>query len=826
MKQDELELLVQDYLIGKKQTYDNNLFNIQCSSSLENFKLNTAVRLCKNYCKFIKKEVLVNDFLCSLRNYLLIFNTDVFLGEEIDITNNDLGILKDSCGKVYASLDMPQYINSKLIKSAFMQDYKDEKNNTKYFLGTSPFVYNLTHFKKYKSLEQKLGVTGALKTPDGYTTLVSLPTGAGKSLITQVLSYQKNRSLTVVIVPTVSLAIDQVRAAKNNIKSDKNNEIFCYYSGMDKETKNEMNNSIKNETAKLLFISPEALIQNQKFKKLIEEANESRYLKNIVIDEAHIVIEWGTYFRINYQCIEAWRNNLLLYNSEIRTFLLSATFEKSTVKKLKQMFSSEDKWIEVRCDSLRKEPRYSLVQAGSYKEKNHYIIELVKKLPRPLVIYVTSPDKADNVKKLLFDNGFGNVQTFTGRTKNNDRERIIKEWVNNEFDTIIATSAFGVGVDKSDVRTVLHLYVPENPNKYYQELGRGGRDGLPSLSVMCIDTQDDLDSAFNMTDKVMVPEKILGRWSSMLNAPSSKRYKSIYTLDTSIKPNYNEPDYSEDINKTHIQWNMYVILFLRRYRLIKIIAMIFDFETKKYFVSIEIINDDLLKDDATVFQLISEIREKEKKKFMDDFNIMKRSIANSKKMCWSEMFYETYELVSEYCAGCNTHIDIVDFGNNEFPLLKRIINPINKVNFGISELLGSADEALIFTSNDNYSLLNNLISKGVINIVIADEDEIKYMDLILNLEKETQLNIMGMNEYIDLLREEDYFYVSGITAVLYSNDSSKTFCELNSIRKYSNKYICNIHIFENDMYLDRIGKRVSGIINGPQIESYIIERMD
>ncbi|QUF82108.1 ATP-dependent DNA helicase RecQ [Clostridium butyricum] len=826
MKQDELEILVQDYLTGKKEKYDKTLFNIKCSSSLEKFKLNTAVRLCKNCHKFTEKDISLNDFLCSLRNYLLVFNTDVVLKEGIDINNNGFGLLKDSYGKVYASLDMPQYVNSKLIKSAFMKDYKEEKNDSKYFLGTSPYVYSLTRFKKYKSLEQKLGVVGALKTPDGYTTVVSLPTGAGKSLITQVLAYQKERSLTIVLVPTVSLAIDQVRAAKSNIYSYNNNEIFCYYSGMNEEIKNEMINSIKNETAKLLFISPEALIQNQNFKKLIEEANEKRYLKNIVIDEAHIVIEWGAYFRINYQCIEAWRNNLLLYNSEIRTYLLSATFEKSTVKKLKQMFSSEDKCIEVRCDFLRKEPRYSLVQTSSYGEKNNHIIELVKKLPRPLVIYVTSPDKADNVKKLLGDNGFNNIETFTGKTKNNERERIIKEWVNNEFDTIIATSAFGVGVDKSDVRTVLHLYVPENPNKYYQELGRGGRDGLPSLSVMCINTEEDLDSAFKMTDKVMLPEKILGRWESMLNGISSKRYKSIYTLDTSIKPNYNEPDYSEDINITHIQWNMYVILFLRRYGLINITDIIFDFETKKYLISIEIISDELLRDDARAFKIISEIREKEKKKFMDDFKVMKRSISNSKLMCWSEMFYETYELVSEYCSGCNMHDDIVDVQSNHFSLLKRINDPINKISFGISELLGNADEALIFSPNDNYRLLNTLINKGITTIVISDEDEIKYMDLILNLQKETHLNIMGMDEYIDLLKEEDYFYVSGTNAILYGNNPSKIFGELNCIRKYANKNICNIHIFENDIYFDHIGKMASGIINGPQIESYIIERMN
>ncbi len=85
---------------------------------------------------------------------------------------------------------------------------------------------------------------------------------------------------------------------------------------------------------------------------------------------------------------------------------------------------------------------------------------------------------------------------------------------------------------------------------------------------------------------------------------------------------------------------------------------------------------------------------------------------------------------------------------------------------------------------------------------------------------------MGMDEYIDLLKEEDYFYVSGTNAILYGNNPSKIFGELNCIRKYANKNICNIHIFENDIYFDHIGKMASGIINGPQIESYIIERMN
>ena len=174
-----------------------------------------------------------------------------------------------------------------------------------------------------------------------------------------------------------------------------------------------------------------------------------------------------------------------------------------------------------------------------------------------MVVYVMRPNQAEKVKEMAADIGITNVETFTGKTKSDERSRIIEEWSENKFDIIIATSAFGVGVDKSDVRTVLHLYVPDNPNAYYQELGRGGRDGLPCLSVMCVYPEEDLESAFVMTDKVLGSEKILGRWESMLNSHTSTRGIDSYTLDTSVKPNYNSVDYAEDTSTVDQKWNIY-----------------------------------------------------------------------------------------------------------------------------------------------------------------------------------------------------------------------------------------------------------------------------
>ena len=398
-------------------------------SAINYFRYNTVKRLLICFDKYKFGIASKDVFLCSLRNYLLVFQNEISVPEGMISPDNEYGIIKNADGLYYASLEMPNYINSFLVNQAFQRKKvgNDAEKQKEVFYGNNAYIYNLTHYKEFKSLEQKLAVFGALNTPEGYTTLVSLPTGGGKSLITQTMAYQKE-GLTIVIVPTVSLAIDQVRNAKNNIKHNTDNEIFCYYSGIELERKNALRNAIKAEIARLLFISPEALIRNTEFVNMIAEANAKKYLKSLIIDEAHIVIEWGNFFRVDYQFLEPWRKELLVVNSQLRTVLLSATYTKMAVAKLKQMFATTGKWIEVRCDALRREPRYMLVKAKSYSDKRRKMIELVKKLPHPMVVYINSPKEAEEIKKALVSAGLDSLETFTGDTKSDERERIIKDW--------------------------------------------------------------------------------------------------------------------------------------------------------------------------------------------------------------------------------------------------------------------------------------------------------------------------------------------------------------------------------------------------------------
>lgn len=795
-------------------------------TELDRYKFRTAERLNKYWAKYQSGKITKEDFLVSLRNYLLVFQVSIRLPVNITIEDNNVGLRLDSEGLCFATYNFPAYLNESIVSQGFLRSYEAAPVNNRFFLGVSPNIYRLTGFRFFKSIRQKFAVNGVLNMPEGYTTLVSLPTGGGKSLITQTMAYQKQEGLTITIVPTVSLAMDQVRVAYQNIKTAKENEIACYYSGLSQSDKDNIITGIKNQSLRLLFISPEALIKNKRFEAAVYSANEAGYLKNIIIDEAHIVIEWGTFFREDYQCLEPWRNNLIEKNPKLKTVLLSATFEKNTVKMLKSMFSVPEKWIEIRCDALRREPRFTLIEASSWSDKNRKIKELLACLPRPLIVYVTTPDQAKHVQELAAEIGFTNTVTFTGKTTDDKREEIIRDWASSEYDLVIATSAFGVGVDKPDVRTVLHLYVPENSNKYYQELGRGGRDGLPCLSVMCIHPEKDLDSAFFMTDKVLSTTKILGRWDSMLNSPTSLRFNDTYTLDTSVKPKYNDPDYAEDITRIDRQWNIYVILLLRRYELIKICEMKVDPETQNYYMRISIIDHLLLHESSERQLLIEKIRTKEWKKNEREFQMMQRTVLKGKNDCWSEMFANTYGLVSEYCAGCDNHTHIIESDKDKFELVRKVPLPLRKKNVELDNLFGGANEALLLANIEDYELIGRIIDRGFPLVLIDNDASDEYMNLLLNMHPHSDVNVIGIDEFARLSEHGDYYMTSGDIIALYNSDMLDGFRKYNRIRKY-NKAGRNriLHIVEKDIFFPEIGKNISGAIDGPLLEEYMLERM-
>lgn len=813
MDRDTLIFQMERYLNGVQDSVD-----VDCdfgTSAAERFILNTGKRLRNAWILYRREPAYKDDFLLALRDYLIVMETDLHLPDHCVPEYNDYSIVKDmQKGTFFATLELPETVNRKFVERAFLignNSPQRKESGTHYNLQSDPFIYKLTGYSEFKSIEQKIAVHGALRTPEGYTTLVSLPTGGGKSLITQTISYQDN-GLTIVIVPTISLAIDQVRAAKKVICSEQvEKEVFCYHSG---ENPTPILLAIQQKTARMLFISPEALLNNKIFVEGIRKANAERYLKNIVIDEAHIVVDWGSQFRVDYQCLESWRRLLLQSNPSIRTFLLSATYEKRSIDILKNLFSQGGKWIEVRCDALCHEPHYILINAKSYTDKKKKMLELVRKLPHPMIIYVARPEDAEKTKDVLKNAGLNNVETFTGLTNGRKREELIQGWIDDKFEIMVATSAFGVGVDKSDVRTVLHLYIPPNPNAYYQELGRGGRDGLPCLSVMCVDPDDSNIAFQRINKKVLTSKKIVGRWNSMYNSATSPRKGNYAYIDTSVKPEYNiQKDELEDTpaSEADTNWNIYVLLLLRRNNLIRIQEVIP--QGGLYTFVIEVLDERLLDCGQEQEQLIETIRQKEWDYYEGALKTIQLAVRNYKKVCWSEMFYDTYDKVSEYCAGCDKHVEPINGDTFEFALKSAVQSPLRPLLAEQTALLGGAKDAIVYVQDENRAALVDALLKKGLSVLIV-KDRLEGMNALSNCE-----NVLILNEYTltKLVQKNNWYYLSGLIGVLYQGTPSEIYEELRIVsnRLSGRPETGIVHIIAENRRFDWMDKSFSDLVEGP-----------
>ncbi|MGI6110320.1 MAG: DEAD/DEAH box helicase [Eubacteriaceae bacterium] len=814
MDEQTLKNRVEAYINGDKE----DAFPIDTqsdSSAQEKFKIRTANRLIYTYGLLRQNRKYINDFMISLRDYLLVFNTNIDI-KNIEVPeDNKFAISRDEItGKYFASYQLPVYLNESFVKRSFLEEYHEPRQrDMEYDLLTDPLIYAITGFAEFKSMSQKLAVYGALNTPDGYTSLVSLPTGGGKSLITQTLAYQ-TEGLTIAIVPTISLALDQVRVAKKIIRTNQpDEEIFYYSSGVDSAP---ILKAISEKRARLLFISPEALIKNSGFVDAVKEANQQRYLKNIIIDEAHIVVDWGASFRIDYQCLESWRKKLIKTNPNLRTILLSATYERHSVEILKDFFSVGDKWIEIRCDALRQEPLYMLVESRSLTEKQNKMIELVEKLPHPMIIYVTSPTDAEDIKNILAEHGIHNTRTFTGKTTSHKRELLINQWIDDEFEIMIATSAFGVGVDKSDVRTVLHLYIPQNPNAYYQELGRGGRDKLPCLSIMCIYSEDKNITFSRINKKVLTTEKIVGRWDSMYNSPLSVRIDNYTHINTLIKPKYNVMESSDELGSDADEnWNIYVLLLLRRYKLINIAEVLV--QPDGYIFVVEIIDDRLRTINCALIELIDSIRTEEWNYYNDAYKLM-RSAIEHKDECWSEMFFETYDKVSELCPGCRAHNEAIKSNSYEFPLKKSIAQPVKALSDDQLDFFGAASEIVVFANKEQVIPLLSSLQEKRLSVLITESG----LDL-QEYNKESQIKknllVIDCSELHNLISMSSYYYISGMVAVVYSGQEKEISKQFSLIRDYLNNSndIRIVHIIHKNTYFESIDKVFTDLIDGPVV---------
>ncbi len=423
-------------------------------------------------------------------------------------------------------------------------------------LGTSP-TQPEPRYPRWQSPAQKEAAWRVLGAPQGSTTLVVLPTGTGKSLLFQLLA-RLSVGLTVVVVPTVALAIDQYENARGAVPEL--NPV--YYASRDDP--DAVVAAVKDQQSRLVFTSPEACVSGR-LRSVLHSLAAAGSLDNLVIDEVHIVESWGAFFRVDFQLLAGVRQSWMVgAGARLRTLLLTATLTEVGRADLRQLFPpvSRKPWVELVSQRLRPEMVYFDRCFTDAANRDTAVADALWQLPRPAILYVTEVDEARAWhRRLRQDLKFQRVGCFHGETSPRERRLLLENWRANALDLMVATSAFGLGVDKPDVRAVVHACFPEDMNRYYQEVGRGGRDGW-SAACLLLPTQHDREVALGLGPKYMTAKLLQERWQALwASRRPSKAGDYVWKLNTAA---VRDGMLGQRTGGENVRWNKRLLLQLHR----------------------------------------------------------------------------------------------------------------------------------------------------------------------------------------------------------------------------------------------------------------------
>lgn len=345
----------------------------------------------------------------------------------------------------------------------------------------------------------------------GKNTLAMLPTGGGKSLIYQMMGNMRD-GLVIIVTPLLSLMQDQV--ARLNYAGEP--KVVALNSTLPQDARRTILRSL--DQYKFLFVSPEMLGQT-----VVQSALRKVKINLLVVDEAHTIVSWGPDFRPDYLALPQVHKKL----GQPQLLLLTATATPKMMTDITVPFGlPESDWFIYRQSVDRPNIYLHTETLANEGQKRERLADLVRQLQGPGIVYFSSRKLATSMADWLAENTGRRVAAYHAGLDTMSRYRIQQQFMLGQIDVIAATSAFGMGIDKDNVRYVIHYHLSNDLANYLQEIGRAGRDGEQSAAILLYVPGDE-NLQLNMIDGTIPNrEVVMGYYNKRFGADEIGRDKA------------------------------------------------------------------------------------------------------------------------------------------------------------------------------------------------------------------------------------------------------------------------------------------------------------
>lgn len=338
--------------------------------------------------------------------------------------------------------------------------YEESKQNTELYMKSKKILKKFFGYDNFKPYQYMI-IDNIVSCTD---VVAIMPTGYGKSLCFQIIPLL-TAELGIVISPLIALMVDQKRILDNLGIS-----CCCYNSDVSAKDKRIMEGDLLAGKYQILYITPESLTNSH---KLIDKIYEKVGICMIAIDEAHCLSSYGFDFRPKYREIAKIRD--ILHN--VPVLAITATATNKVVKDISSLMNINDNGIFIKTSFDR--PNLTIHVKLQSSNTINEIIRIINNTDGSAIVYCVTKDNTEKIANELTKGGIMAKAYHAGLSKN-QRSEIQEQFMDGEYKCITATIAFGMGINKSDIRTVIHYGCSQNIESYYQEIGRAGRDGKES----------------------------------------------------------------------------------------------------------------------------------------------------------------------------------------------------------------------------------------------------------------------------------------------------------------------------------------------------------